>query len=259
MDPTDHASTFLVTDAELGQLRGGSERSDCYGRILYRCLLYVLAYRVYRRLLTADDGEEIVSQAVFEVMRFIQDPTVTADEVSSHLKTALNRVRARYVRQALRRGSVPAMRSQSKDLIAVIQYKETARALAVHLAQVVESLRDRDRNLLIDHYRLQRFGFVKRGESPELAKSGGQKVRLCRARKRFLIALERRIEDASACGQSADLIGSMRLLVRNGGLDASVLSMRWLGAVAPQSPVRAGLYPAMEGKRAPREMEAAPS
>ena len=46
-------------------------------------------------------------------------------------------------------------------------------------------LRDRDRNLLIDHYHLEGAGLVRRGETPVFASLGALKVSLFRARQRF--------------------------------------------------------------------------
>jgi len=234
MDPTDHPflqlndSSPLLNDSELAGLRGGSHRHVCFRRLQSRCLAYVLDYRQYRHLLSIDDGEEIVSQAVVEELRYIEDSLVGAEEVSIRVKRALNRVRARYVRECRRRTSDTAAPIASDDILMAIQYKEVARALRGYIGRAIDALRDRDRNLLIDSYGLERFGLVKRGLSPVFANAGGHKVGLWRARQRFLHELQRLIE---AANQNLDLIRSLRILIESGGLAAYFVSTRLEGRV----------------------------
>jgi hypothetical protein len=217
MDPTGHASP-LLSDSDLAELRSGTHRNLCFHRLHARSLAYVLDYRQYRRLLTVDDGEEIVSQAVVEELRSLEDSQIGAKEVSVRFKRALNRVRARYVRESRRRAAVAVAPAAEDDVLMAIHYKEMARALSGYIGLAIEALRDRDRNLLIDSYGLERYGLAKRGSSPVFMKPGGHKVGLWRARKRFLRELQRLIEEASAVNQNLDLIRGLRILIESGAL-----------------------------------------
>jgi hypothetical protein len=217
MDPTGHASP-LLSDSDLAELRGGTHRNLCFHRLHARCLAYVLDYRQYRHLLTVDDGEEIVSQAVVEELRSLEDSQIGAEEVSVRFKRALNRVRARYVRESRRRAAGAVTLVAEDDILMAIHYKDMARALSGYIGLAIEALRDRDRNLLIDSYGLERYGLAKHGSSPVFVKPGGHKVGLWRARKRFLRELQRLIEEASAVHQNLDLIRGLRILIESGAL-----------------------------------------
>src|SRR5262245_63651625 len=107
---TDHVgqprvNPDLVDDAQLAEIRGGWDRNGAYRQLHRRCVDYVLSYREYRSLLTAEDGEEIVSEAVLEELDAIVDSRVPAREIAARLKRALNRVRARHARLARRRSA----------------------------------------------------------------------------------------------------------------------------------------------------------
>jgi len=217
MDPTGHTSP-LLSDSDLAEFRGGTPRNLCFHRLHARCLAYVLDYRQYRHLLTVDDGEEIVSQALIEELRSLEDPQIGAEEVSARFKRALNRVRARYVRESRRRAAGTAAPAVEDDILMAIHYKELARVLSDYIGLAIDALRDRDRNLLIDSYGLECHGLVKRGASPVFMNPGGHKVGLWRARKRFLRELRRLIEEASAVHQNLDLICSLRILIESGAL-----------------------------------------
>ncbi|HYX25313.1 MAG TPA: hypothetical protein VFC23_14250 [Thermoanaerobaculia bacterium] len=217
MDPTGHASP-LLSDSDLAELRNGTHRNLCFHRLQARCLAYVLGYRQYRHLLTVDDGEEIVSQAVVEELRSLEDSRIGAEEVSVRFKRALNRVRARYVRESRRRATCAAASAAEKDILMAIHYKELARALSPYIGRAIDVLRDRDRNLLIDRYGLERYGLVKCGASPVFVNPGGYKVGLWRARQRFFRELRRLIDEAATVHQNLDLIRGLRLLVESGAL-----------------------------------------
>lgn len=217
MDPTGHSSP-LLSDSDLAELRGGTHRNLCFYRLHARCLAYVLDYRQYRHVLTVDDGEEIVSQAVVEELRSLEDPQIGAQEVSVRFKRALNRVRARYVRESRRRAAGVAAPTAENDILMAIHYKEMARVLSGYIVLAIEALRDRDRNLLIDSYGLERYGLTKRGSSPVFVNPGGHKVGLWRARKRFLRELQQLTEEASAVHHNLDLIRGLRILIESGSL-----------------------------------------
>ncbi|HEX4965930.1 MAG TPA: hypothetical protein VF173_34290 [Thermoanaerobaculia bacterium] len=217
MDPTGHASP-LLSDSDLAELRGGTHRNLSFHRLHSRCLAYVLDYRQYRHLLTVDDGEEIVSQAVVEELRALKDPEIGAKEVSIRFKRALNRVRARYVRESRRRVAGVAAPVVQADILMAIHYKEMAHALSGYIGRAINAMRDRDRNLLIDSYGLENHGLAKRGASPVFVNPGGHKVGLWRARKRFLRELRRLIEETSTVHQNLDLIRALRILIESSAL-----------------------------------------
>src|SRR5919206_3429284 len=142
MDPTGYAS-LLLNDPEPAELRGGSQRKGCFRRLRSRCLAYVLDYRQYRHLLSVDDGDEIVSQAVVEELRYLEDSQVGAEEVSIRIKRALNRVRARYLRECRRQAPGAPAPIARGDILMAIQYKEVARALRGYIGLAIDALRDR--------------------------------------------------------------------------------------------------------------------
>lgn len=219
MDPTPHAHP-LLNDSELTELREGTHRNPCFRRLRSRCLAYVLDYRQYRHLLSVDDGEEIVSQAFVEELDSLEDAKISAEEVSIRVKRALNRVRTRYVRERRRHADATLLpiADSDADLLRAIQYKEIARKLDRYISRAIAALRDRDRNLLIDVYGLERCGLLKRGPSPVFANAGGYKVGLWRARQRFLHELQRLTEEASQLHQNLELIRGLHLLIDSGAL-----------------------------------------
>jgi len=130
----------------------------------------------------------------------------------------LNRVRTRYVRERRRQAEstpLPIVDADA-DLLRAIQYKEMARKLDRYISRAIAALRDRDRNLLIDVYGLERCGLLKRGPSPVFANAGGYKVGLWRARQRFLHELQRLTEEASRLHQNLELIRGLHLLIDSG-------------------------------------------
>lgn len=214
MDPSDHHCQ-LLTEVELAEFR--QERG--HPKLRARWRTYVLGYRSYRRLLSDDDAAEIVSEAIDEELGSINDPLFDAATVSVLLRRAFNRVRARYARLRTRQVPVAQEPSSNQDMIASIYYKEMARALRGFIGQAIDELRSRDRNIIVDGYRLDRFGFVKHGPSPVFAKANGRKVAQWRARKRFFAALERVLTAAVAQGHSADLLHGVRMLIKSSGLE----------------------------------------
>jgi len=201
------ASSFhpLVLETELVALRDGPARNTWYYRLRNRCLEYVLDYRSYRRILSVEDGEEIVSQALFEELPCIGNPKVGAAEASWRVQRALNRGRARYCRAIQRRShTTPSLTADiidDADTLSALMYEEFAREVREYLGQALGRLRDRDRNLLIEHYPLEGAGLVRRGETPVFASPGALKVSLFRARQRFFCMLEHLLSAAAAQGQ----------------------------------------------------------
>jgi hypothetical protein len=214
MTETDHAFP-LMNGRDLVELRGGPARNASYRRLHHRCMKYVLDYRCYRFLLSREDAEDIVSQAVAEEIPAIVAPEVGVEEVSIRLKRALNRVRARYVRRSEKETLLEAVPREGKDLITVIRLKEIVPVLSNCLQLAFAGLTDRDRNLLIDHYGFERRGFVKNGASPTFASANAHKVALWRARKRFLDALHCLLESAAWLPQDSDQPGGRRMLGRS--------------------------------------------
>jgi uncharacterized protein YjiS (DUF1127 family) len=217
MDPTPHAFP-LLNDSELTELREGTDRNPSFRRLHSRCLAYVLDYRQYRHLLSVDDGEEIVSQALVEELRFLKDSGISAEEVSTRIKRALNRVRARYVRERRRHANTLPAPIADADLLRAIQYRQMARKLDRFIILAIDALKDRDRDLLIDIYGLECHGLVKRGPSPVFATAGAHKVSLWRARQRFFRELQRMTEEASQLQQNFELMRGLHLLIKSGTL-----------------------------------------
>ncbi|HKH44854.1 MAG TPA: hypothetical protein VKM72_09345 [Thermoanaerobaculia bacterium] len=207
----------LVLETELAALRDGPARNTWYYRLHTRCLEYVLDYRNYRRILSVEDGEEIVSQALFEELHCIGNSEVGAAEASWRVQRALNRGRARYCR-AIQRWSrtTPSLIADivdDADTLSALVYEEFAREVREYLGQALGMLRDRDRNLLIDHYHLEGAGLVRRGETPVFASPGALKVSLFRARQRFFCMLEHLLAAAAAKGRDGEAERTLRTLL----------------------------------------------
>jgi hypothetical protein len=204
----------LVLETELAALRDGPARNTWYQRFHTRCLEYVLHYRNYRRILSVEDGEEIVSQAVFEELPCIGNPKVGAAEASWRVQRALNRGRARYCRAVQRRwDAAPTPVAGDADTLSALVYEELARAMRGYLEQALDALRDRDRDLLIDHYHLEGAGPLRRGEPPVFTSPGALKVGLFRARQRFFCELERLLAAAAAEGRDGEAESTLRALL----------------------------------------------
>jgi hypothetical protein len=230
-EPADHIPQALISEAELAVLRGKADGSACLLRLRRRCASYVLGYRGYGRWLSAEDAEDIVSQAIVEEWLFITkgEPAPRALEVSDRLKTAFNRVRARESRRVKRLSPLNANLAapdHEDRTIAATLYKDIASSLRGYIGQAIDLLRDRDRNLIVDHYGLERFGFARRGAATELTTENARIVALCRARQAFLRQLEMLLDDASASAGDHELvlIRSVLHLIRNGALDRVLAS-----------------------------------
>jgi DNA-directed RNA polymerase specialized sigma24 family protein len=205
-----HSSPLLVSGLELQELREEPQRTAPYRNLYARCIGYVLRCRRYGCSLSAEDGEDIASQALLDELHCIADPRIQVEEVSSRLKRAINRVRARYLREHGRRAAAwPAVVSR-EDLSATVELKEIARLLQEHIRMAFNSLGDRDRSLLIDCYGLEQLGFARRGPSPVFASAGGFKVALWRARRRFFAELERLLATSQQCTRDAELADIFR-------------------------------------------------
>jgi hypothetical protein len=203
---------LLVSGLELEELREKTDRTVSYQHLVARCIGYVLRHRRYGYTLSPEDGEDIVAQALIDELHCIADPLMRVEEVSARLKRALNRVRARYVREHGRTTQAQHPAVSCEDLMAAIELKEMARLLREHIARAFEALGDRDRDLLIDCYRLEQLGFVKKGLPLSFSTANAFKVALWRARQRFLTELERRLVSIQAYTGDPGLAGIVRVV-----------------------------------------------
>lgn len=220
MSPDRHRKP-LINEEELSELREGRG----FLRIWKRFLRFVLCYRGYGRILSEQDGEDVVAEALREEMGSIMNRELGADAVSISLARALNRNRAGAARNARKTlTSIPEFSEPVavEDPNVVIQFKDVARKLRGYIGQAIEHLKVPDRNLIIDEYRLGRFGFKKQGASPEPSSEGAKKVARCRARKAFRGELETLLRQAEAEGENPDLIHGVRVLLQSRGLAAQV-------------------------------------
>lgn len=207
-----------VLEAELAALRSGPIRNAWFYELHTRCLEYVLYYRSYRRILSVEDGEEIVSQALFEELSCIGNPEVDAAEAAWRVQRALNRGRARYCRAIQRQSHTEhscIVEVEDADMLSAMVYKEFARRVKDYLRQALAQLRDRDRNLLITHYHLEGTGAVRQGETPVFASAGALKVSLFRARQRLFCKLEELL--AAAHGREGEAERTLRTLLSRRG------------------------------------------
>jgi hypothetical protein len=208
----------LINGEDLSELREGRG----FRGVWNRCLRYVLRYRTYGRILSEQDGEDIVSEAFQEEMSSIMNRDLSAEEVSIPLARALNRNRARVARgmfAAMSEAPDPATR---EDPILAIHYKDTARKLLGYIGQAVDHLKTPYRDSIIEQYRLSRFGFQKQGVSPEPSSENARKVARHRARRAFLAELDMLLRQAVAEGEDPDLIRGVRVLIQSRGLAAPV-------------------------------------
>jgi hypothetical protein len=231
-----------VCETELADLRDAPARNAGYYRLHTRCLEYVLDYRNYRRILSVEDGEEIVSQALFEELPCIRNPKVGAAEASGRVQRALNRGRARYCRAIQRQShTAPSRRADfvdDADTLSALMYEEFARQVRHYLWQALGALRERDRDLLIEHYHLEGAWPVLRSAPPVFTNPGALKVSLFRARQRFFCELERLLTAAAARGWDGDAERKLRVLLSRRARKAHKAN-----AAAPAPVSRCGYQP----------------
>ena len=208
----------LIDGEDLSELREGRGLR----RVWNRCLRYVLRYRTYGRILSEQDGEDIVSEALQEEMSSIMNRELSAEEVSIPLARALNRNRARAARGAFAARPEAPDPVTREDPILAVHYKETARKLIGYIGQAVDNLKTSYRDSIIEQYRLSRFGFQKQGASPEPSSENARKVARFRARRAFCAELDMLLRRAEAEGEDPELIRSMRVLIQSRGLAAPV-------------------------------------
>jgi hypothetical protein len=205
MDSDGHRKP-LINGKELSELREGRG----FRRVWDRLVRYV---RRYRRTLSVQDSEDIVSQAFVEEISSIMNPALGAEDVSIPLARALNRNRARVVRwrfaEIVEVPDLPVI----DDPVLMLQIKEVARPLRGYFGQAVDSLALRDRNLIIEQYGLQRFGFRKQGFSPEFPSENARKVAQSRARQRLWTKLNDLLVQAEAAGKNSRLLRDVRALI----------------------------------------------
>ncbi|MFL6263977.1 MAG: hypothetical protein ACJ76Y_30175 [Thermoanaerobaculia bacterium] len=217
--------------------------------------LYPLHYRSYGRILSEQDGEDIISEALQEEMSSILNRDLSAEEVSIPLARALNRNRARLTRKtfaAMPEVIDPATR---EDPILAIYYKETARKLRGYIGQAVDRLKTPYRDSIIEQYSLSRFGFQKQGVSPEPSSENARKVARFRARKAFWTELDMLLRQAETEGEDSDLIRGVRVLIQSRGLAAPVSRKppRAEEACAPESPEQG--HKGLQGRQRQQEQE----
>jgi hypothetical protein len=194
-DESDHPrGCHLLSDAELDALRRpGSATSTSYRHVRQRCKRFLTGIAAYALLLQGQELEDTVSDAFAEadVEARIQDLDSDAAAVSGRLKIALNRVRARKVRDIKKRMEVPLVELAGTEptaedrQIARAKFAEIVKPLKSYLKAAFAQLSERDRTLLSENYHIPASGLSPRAD-PKPMSENLRKVALFRARRRFL-------------------------------------------------------------------------
>ena len=208
----------FISGEELSELREGRG----FRRIWNRCLRYVLVYRTYHCILSEQDAEDVVSEALKEEMSSIMNKEMDAEEVSRPLTRALNRNRARVTRRTFAAMPEAPEPETRENPILDIYYKDTARELRGYIGQAIDRLSTPYRDSIIEQYGLSRFGFRKQDTSQGTASENAKKVARCRARKAFWAELDMLLRQAEAEGEDPEMIRSVRVLIQSRGLAAPV-------------------------------------
>ena len=204
----------FLDDRDLAALRHGPDRNDAYGRLHERCREHVLG-GAPGQTLTTEACESIVAQAVVDEFPALLESKLDAAAVSRRLLASLGRARQRLLRERNDlEGTLSALATLGGNELSLSTPLQVARALDGFFGQALDSLAAEDRNLLIEEYRLGRFGFDERGPAPSIANLAG--LASYRARKRFRRKLDRLLGDAIAKhDREASLLARLRDVVRN--------------------------------------------
>jgi hypothetical protein len=193
------------------------------------------------------DAEDIASRAVELHLEDISSPSVPAEVASLRLKTALNTIRAEYMRRAAIEqgyGNFEAYEAayrlyEEVDFEAHIDEEAEQARREQHLLKVVdrlhgyieislERLRPREYGILHDVYDLGEIGMAEPTEPSPLSdlKPGARRVAVCRARRRFLDELHGLLREAClSIRDEATVLEDVIRLIEGGHL-ADVLSVR---------------------------------
>ncbi|HEX3526697.1 MAG TPA: hypothetical protein VH988_06490 [Thermoanaerobaculia bacterium] len=204
----DHFVSKNVLDA----LRS-ADPNPAFDLLYSRCLNWVRL----RGDLPQDKRREIVSDSIMEELDSIRSPDLDSVEVSKRLLRALGRNRKRALRSRNREVELKEFNSALvafngfEEKIEAEHMLEVTRLIKGFFGPALDSLSDRDYNLLYEKYQLQTHGIKPREakRSLEDLNPNARKTALSRARIRLLNELERQLSLADA------VLGNDHLVVRD--------------------------------------------
>jgi hypothetical protein len=217
----------LISSADLQGLRAADKAA--FERIVQSCHTWVRHWKV--RDLTRADYEDIVGEAVADVLPLLVSPQVALDEVDISLKRALNRHRARAKRLRARYAEQPAPSlpeaNQPGDFILREHFLVVAGAIQRHMRESLARLSSRDRDLLVAAYHLEEPGAEPTGADLEFASESARKKALYRARQRFSLLLEQSLlASLEQAGTDKGILEDALRMVHGAPLGRTLASLR---------------------------------
>lgn len=210
----------IVRQEDFEELRAGIEK-EAFERLRIACRLYA---KKFSAGITADDLEDVISSAISDVLPPLLASDDTSHEVfDSSLRKAINRHRKRSQRQRSR-FSEPTLPDIWTDPSNQIEARDWLRELIAVidplLAESLERLQTKDRDMLIHFYGLDVHGYEKSPGWQWFTSQEAKKKALQRARLHFNSHLERalllRLQDA---GPLRELFETALQIVRGKQLD----------------------------------------
>lgn len=237
MTESDHdreMGTCLISSECLEAIRSGdtTEKETAHRLIRLKCRRALRG--TFRGHLTADEVEDVISNAIAETLPCLLDRSAPASEVTRELARALERHKKRSKRERNRehlrvvQSDVEPLSSHEENFASREQLLDLERVVA-HiegiLEEVLTSLRDRDQRLLIEDYGLGPLFKEPRRPSPTFPTDEARRQALSRSRKRFNEALENRLQRALRGAKGDREVLEAALSIVRGGALPSALEM----------------------------------
>lgn len=196
----------LVSQKDFEELRAGVDMEP-FESLRKACTRYAKRFRAG---ITSDDLEDVVSNAILDVVPLLASDDTTLEVLDRALKKSIERHRQRFKRQRSR-FSEPTLPDISTDPSDQIEARDRLRkliaVLAPLLATSLERLASKDRGILIQVYGLAEHGYEKSPDWLLPTSREAKKKALQRARIRFSEQLEQTIlEQLELVGERKEIL-----------------------------------------------------